>query len=148
MGQKMTNTNRDAKRVRDAFVAKGMGWEFFKLEMAFGKTAFVAYPLGEDLSGLPITFEKSTFEELVETKNRQISKHTIPPFRSAPTYETDGVVYDWLKEQDTELKQKVKDVLANLSGNPEVGFDFAFAYKPGMYALALEAVMMEERDNE
>jgi len=144
-------TDKDA-RVEDARVCHRMGWKFHKGELAFGKTAFIAHP-----KLLPSgNFSKSSFSELVNTPNRQISKTAIPPFISAPTFASDGIVLEWVQGQkgnsfqekfNREMKRLANKAFLKLERYGqgfESGFELLVTQKPGMYARAL----LEVNDNE
>ncbi len=144
-------TDKDA-RVEDAGVCHRMGWNFYRMELAFGKQAFTAYnsniaPIG-DRGGL---FE-SSFDELVNTANRQISNISIPSFISAPTYATDGIVLEWVQGQGMYYADEFeKELSAIIWGGheefetPRPLWEYVRFYKPGNHAQALLAVE-EERD--
>lgn len=131
----MTNTNRDAKR--DAVVMEAMGV----------KTRCI----------------HSDWPEEWQYEKRPGYWAAVVPFITEPTYETDGVVLEWVQGRDLhpEFLEAYKGILISKFDKKNIE-DFGETvsvtedaanwivmhmhyYKPGMYALALEAVM-EERD--
>ncbi len=136
--------NKDA-RVADARVCHRMGWKFYKGELAFGKVVFAAYPKTHESR----FFTQASFEEFANTPHKQISTATIPPFISAPTFATDGIVLEWVQgnielhspEWDTYYREFIKilrnrEMLGGITAHMNSYLILA-RYKPGDYAQAL-----------
>lgn len=152
-----TNTNRDAK------IAEAVGWEAWESLIDLdGNKVDVPFlvlhkPNGKGMWAEGATnvreFKKVPYESWMDIPNLP---HYLkpPPFITAPTYETDGVVLEWVQGQDAYFIEKianaVMDIIIKREGYVAARQDqylrgYLTSKKPGDIALALEAVM-EERD--
>lgn len=120
---------------KDARVAEILGWEFYREE-----DMIYSVPPAESVT---YTTSKKIRAVDFEVGDIIIETGKYPPFISVPTYETDGIVLDWVQGQELSdvFWKKMGQLLAQKHGNSKMAiYNYIEAmqyYKPGMYAQAL-----------
>ena len=142
------------KATRDARVAEVVGYTLWKW-VGFYKTQSI-FPPGLDPA---VEYQKSEYEKIDwDNHNGDYCTNKVRPFISAPTYETDGIVLEWVQGQDNSvygkfsislsgaILQRISKVDREIMSMGLYDVIWLKYYKPGDYAHALLVVKEERGD--